>query len=117
MLIFLHPLSKDNGPHDQLAKRLMSMLDIAASLQLWATDATFMLWVTVVGGIMAKENWLRHWYVEELNNSGPKYKLVAWPAVTNVLSNYLWLESEGGLDGITLWRETWAWAQPRAARV
>lgn len=117
MLIFLHPLSKDNGPHEQLSKRLMVLLDIATSLDLWTTDANFMLWVTVMGGIMAKDTPLRHWFVEELNNSGLKHTLVAWPPVSSVLSNYLWLESECEADGIALWRETWALTQSRAASV
>lgn len=117
ILIFLHPLSKDNGPYEQLAKRLMVMLDIATSLDLWAIDANFMLWVTVIGGMMAKDTPLLYWFVEELNNSALKHTLVAWPPVSSVLSNYLWLESECGADGTALWRETWALTQAMAASV
>ena len=117
ILIFLHPLAHDTGPHAQLAKRLKVMLDIAISLDLWATDTNFMLWVTVIGGIMAKDTPLRHWFVEQLNKSGLKHTLVTWPPVSSVLSNYLWLESECGADGIALWRETWTLTQARAASV
>ena len=117
MLVFLYPLSKDNGPHGELAKRLMVMLDIASSLELWTTDANFMLWATMMGGIMAKDTPLRHWFVEELNNSGLKHTLIAWPPVSSVLSNYLWLENDCEADGVGLWRETWALTQSRAVSV
>ena len=117
LLIFLYPLARENGPHELLAKRLMVMLDIANSMNLWKTHTNFMLWVSVVGGIVANESPLRHWFVEEIHNSGIKHTMVAWPPVSSVLMNYLWLESECEDEGVTLWQETWAMTQSRAASV
>jgi hypothetical protein len=115
MLIFLYPLSQGNGPHEQLARRLMVMLDIASSLELWTTHANLMLWVTIIGGMVAKGTPLRHWYIEELNNSGIKHALVAWPLVSSVLKNYLWLDIECEAEGMALWRASRELTQSRAA--
>jgi hypothetical protein len=116
-LIFLYPLSESNGPHETLAKRMMVMLDIASSFRLWGVYPDLMMWATLMGGIASKETPLRHWFVEELNTSGIKHTLLAWPPVSSMLANFFWLDNECDADGISLWRETWELTQSRAVSI
>jgi hypothetical protein len=116
-LIFLYPLSRSNGPYDALAKRMMVMLDITSSFRLWSTHPDLMLWATFMGGIVSKETPFRYWFVEELNSSGIKHTMIAWPRVSNVLASFFWLNDECDADGICLWRETWELTQSRAVSI
>ena len=115
MLIFLYPLSMSHGPHEQLANRLMVMLDIAFPLGLWATDTNFMQWVTVIGGITAKDTPLCRWYAKQLSKFGTLRALGTWPRFSSVLTNYLWLNSECDTDGMEFWQESMALNQSSLA--
>lgn len=117
MALALFPVSRECGPHEELAQRIMALLDNAESYNLWPTYSRFLLWATALGGIMAKDTPLRSWYVNYLNNSGIKHTLIAWPPFSNLLTTCLWLESECDVEGQALWSEAWGVTMSRAASV
>ena len=107
LLIALYPISRENGPHEELARRIQSLLENASLLNMWETHSSLLVWASMLGGIMAKDTILRPWYVEHINQSGIKHTLIAWPPVSAVLTGFLWLESECNREGKELWNETW----------
>jgi hypothetical protein len=117
VLLFLYPLPRQNGPHETIAQRLLTALDFASSFNLWRREPKLVLWAAFMGGIMARGTPMRIWYVDRLNSPKIKHTLVEWTAVTNTLSNYLWLENECDREGGMFWQDIWGITQARAASV
>lgn len=117
MALALFPVSRKCGLHEELAKRIMALLDNADSFNLWSSYSKFLLWAAVMGGIMAKNTPLRAWFVNYLNDSGIKRTMVAWPPFNNLLTACLWLDSECDVEGLSLWNEAWDVTMSRAASV
>ena len=105
MALALHPVSRENSPNSELAKRLRALLSSASFYDLWSTYSSLLLWTAMLGGIMAKDTDMRFWYVRYLARSGVKHTLVTWSALRDLLSTYLWLDSECEEEGLALWKE------------
>lgn len=117
MALALHPISRENSPNSELAKRLRALLSSASFHDLWSTYSSLLLWAAMLGGIMAKNTDMRSWYVRYLARSGVKHTLVTWSSLRDLLSTYLWLDSECEEEGLALWKEVWDTTSSRAVSV
>jgi hypothetical protein len=66
------------------------------------------LWMLMLGGIAETEKLGRTWYVEGLARYAGKWRNFEWSSVKEILTSYLWLESNCELGGRLLWAEVMA---------
>lgn len=111
----LHAVTSVTRPYAQRLIRCLEYGEECLSLpQVWE-HRDFLLWVTMLGLWLCKDTNLRDWFIDFLTrhvkSSLPwkeKYADAPWQDVAEVLSKFLWLQSECEVPCRNLWEEAMA---------
>ncbi|EXJ68552.1 uncharacterized protein A1O5_08345 [Cladophialophora psammophila CBS 110553] len=84
------------GFHEKVTKLLLEALDECVSCQYWQTHPEFLLWVTVVGGLAARQGPRVSSFAAKLRDSRVVLEKDSWGYVKSVAQKFLPLDYQLG---------------------
>ncbi|KAK4946640.1 hypothetical protein LTR10_014492 [Elasticomyces elasticus] len=122
----LHAVTSATRPYAQRLIRCLEYGEECLSLPQSWEHREFLLWVTMFGAWLCKDINLRDWFIDFLNRHAKsslpwkeRYADAPWQDVAEVMSKFLWLQSECGIPCRNIWEEAMAFrvsAKPCVSR-
>ena len=104
-LLVVFPLPAIAAPFHRLARIVKVQLSQSSVQSRWADAPELILWVTVMGAIVAIGAPERQWYLNTLDGLTSRLGIRNWNSLRERMRMFLWFDYTNDSDGLKLWRE------------